>query len=271
MKKFAIILLVLFGWGCDQDPIAYERIQNLSGERNVLVEEFTGVRCPNCPTGTKQLNAIRSANDDRVIVVSIHAGFFAFPYEDISSNFNTEEGDFLLDQFGEPLGYPSAVINREFDNENNSYQLSARRWDAKINNDLSVDPQVDISIQTNLLDRLLTVETAVVGIESLDETLHLHLLIVEDSIVAPQADENNPSSDVTEDYVHNHVLRSFLTNVSGELIGSSLDIGQRLSKTHQFDIPTHDSLWDIDQLTIIGFVTSAADGEVLQAVEKHVN
>src|SRR4051812_16959427 len=47
--------------------------------RNVLVEEFTGVQCTNCPAGTLVLNAAEDANPGRVIVVSLHGGSLTAP------------------------------------------------------------------------------------------------------------------------------------------------------------------------------------------------
>ena len=40
-------------------------------QRIVLIEEFTGVTCANCPTGHKILKSIEDANPDRVALIGI--------------------------------------------------------------------------------------------------------------------------------------------------------------------------------------------------------
>jgi len=40
--------------------------------KNVVIEEFTGVRCPNCPQGHVVIANIKAANPGRVITVRLH-------------------------------------------------------------------------------------------------------------------------------------------------------------------------------------------------------
>ena len=48
-----------------------------SAERNVLIEDFTGQRCVNCPAATKKIEELHSQYGDRIIPVAIHSGPFA--------------------------------------------------------------------------------------------------------------------------------------------------------------------------------------------------
>ena len=83
------------------------------GDRKVLVEEFTGVRCVNCPAGASELDNLRGIYGDRLVVVSVHAGEFSPPFSDSRFDFRTPEGEALEKRLGAPLGYPTAVINRK--------------------------------------------------------------------------------------------------------------------------------------------------------------
>ena len=78
------------------------------GDRKVLVEEFTGVRCVNCPAGASELDNLRGIYGDRLVVVSIHTGDFSTPYSDSKFDFRTPEGTALEKNLGAPLGYPTA-------------------------------------------------------------------------------------------------------------------------------------------------------------------
>ena len=40
--------------------------------KNVVIEEFTGVRCPNCPQGHVIIANIKAANPNRIVAVSLH-------------------------------------------------------------------------------------------------------------------------------------------------------------------------------------------------------
>src|SRR4051794_39448582 len=40
--------------------------------KNVMLEEFTGVRCPNCPAGHITIDQIKTANPGRVVSISYH-------------------------------------------------------------------------------------------------------------------------------------------------------------------------------------------------------
>src|SRR5690348_14133339 len=49
--------------------------------KNVLIEEFTGVRCPNCPQGHVIIANIKAANPGRVVSVSLHPqNSLGYPY-----------------------------------------------------------------------------------------------------------------------------------------------------------------------------------------------
>ncbi len=47
--------------------------QNSNSERNVMIEDYTGHRCPNCPAAATVAHDIEAANAGRVFVVSVHA------------------------------------------------------------------------------------------------------------------------------------------------------------------------------------------------------
>ena len=44
---------------------------------NVLIEDFTGQRCVNCPTATQKIKELEAEYGDRIIAVAIHCGPFA--------------------------------------------------------------------------------------------------------------------------------------------------------------------------------------------------
>ena len=127
MKKLLLICcaFALFSLGCDEIspkinpivdqgdcPLVDESV--VSGqERQVLIEEFTGVRCVNCPAGSQAIEDLLAIPGERLVAISIHAsGPFSPPYPESLYDFQTPDGENLLNFLGIPLGFPTAVVNR---------------------------------------------------------------------------------------------------------------------------------------------------------------
>ena len=82
--------------------------------RQVLIEEFTGVRCVNCPDGSEAIETLLNIHGEQLVAVSIHSsGSFSVPNDENAYDFRTTEGDNILSFLGEPIGYPTAVVNRK--------------------------------------------------------------------------------------------------------------------------------------------------------------
>ena len=69
--------------GCD--PVAeddrYIEVERTLGGRVVLLEEFTGQNCSNCPTAHRTIEALQEQYGASLVSVSIHAGSFAYDEE----------------------------------------------------------------------------------------------------------------------------------------------------------------------------------------------
>ena len=66
MKHIACILwLILSLSACDEVPVTIPTNTNTPGgtyAQNVLIEEYTGVRCQNCPAGAQLLEDLKHIN-----------------------------------------------------------------------------------------------------------------------------------------------------------------------------------------------------------------
>ena len=45
-------------------------------KKNILLEEFTGISCGNCPQGHKVANALNIPQPESTFVIAVHAGSF---------------------------------------------------------------------------------------------------------------------------------------------------------------------------------------------------
>ena len=153
MKKNTIIHIILitslFIFSCDViDPIEGSfitdcdeafccgEIEENSPIKVILIEEFTGHKCPNCPTATKEVEYLDSIYCDHIVVLACHPAGHSFTAPDPSGPFQTNFGSNnvaeISDEFGLP-SLPKSLINRI----NNANFLMLKIHSQKHNRDLS--------------------------------------------------------------------------------------------------------------------------------------
>ena len=284
MKNYPFIILVLLcALSCTELPPLVSTGQKSAScdiadaalvadqQKNVLIEEFTGIRCVKCPEGSILLEDLIQLHDHRVIAVSIHAGDFSAPFTqgvDTSLyDFRTDAGNSLLDLLGKPFGYPSAVIDRTVDST--TLQKLKSFWPTAVESALNTSPRVKLHIKNGFdsTTRRLTVNLSVFAQETIaEQDVRLSVIITESGIVDVQ--DVDKFGKVT-DYEHNHVLRDIITNFGGNLITESLEDGASFCKSFSYTIPPE---WNTNNCNVIAFIHFGGDNkEVLQAVEAKVN
>lgn len=279
MKKHILLLAaaIFFLSACDEiEPTV---TGSMGGEviespvedqlRQVIIEEFTGVRCVQCPAGSAFIQDLLAQHGERLIAVSIHAGSFSFPYSDSQFDFRTEEGNQLISYLNEPFGYPSASVNRKLFPGQFDLQLGQGDWAGYIASELAIAPKLRINIEPdfNAANRELTAKVTLFVDEAItDPDVRLSLMITESNIADLQL---TPASSTPQvDYKHKHALRGMLTNYDGQPITESLSAGAKIEKTFSFTMPAE---WKEDECEIVAIVSlNGASKEVLQAHQVHV-
>lgn len=270
--RLLFFLLLLGVLSCKEEPLRVSLISPEPTERNILIEEFTGVRCVNCPQGTDEILNLQSVYGGNVIAVAIHAGFFAQRYPDSKFDFKTPEGVSIEEWLGAPLGYPAAVINRvQFPGEQ-SRQLNRQSWAGHIATEVQRAPLVRITLNVtyNSQTRTLDASLLILAEETIDFPTRLSIMLTEDNIIDPQADVAAPTGK-TVDYRHRHVLRTMLTNFDGNPLASSMTKGQVIERKFSYTLPeTELPWWKPQDMYFLGFVSRAdgsGPGEVLNAAQ----
>lgn len=181
------------------------------GDRKVLVEEFTGVRCVNCPAGASELENLKGIYGERLVVVSVHAGDFAPPFSDSRFDFRTPEGDGLEKRLGAPLGYPTAVINRKQFSGQTGLQVGRSTWAGLIAAETKAASAVSFSFEKTYNPTTRQFQITVKAIENTPNALKnaaFSAMLAEDNIVDTQETPSGKKSD----YKHRHVFRTFAAN-----------------------------------------------------------
>ncbi|HZV68759.1 MAG TPA: Omp28-related outer membrane protein [Saprospiraceae bacterium] len=266
IRRVPTLLLFVFiisMFSCDEQRRIIEPFVP-AGNRVVLLEEFTGKGCTNCPKGSREIENLLTLFPNNLVAVSIHAGFFAnpqfFPLGDY--DFRTMEGDFLYDYLTHPIGYPSGVVNRT--PVSGDLQISANAWSSAISTQIQIAPAVEITIvhSFNAVTRELEVTVNGIGKEVVSGDIRLSIMITESGIVDAQDDQE--AGGVVQDYVHKHVLRGMLTPAEGISISTGLTVGQTFSESFTRIL---DAGWNTDHMDIVAFVSEVNGNNfpVLQA------
>ncbi|MDB5281555.1 MAG: hypothetical protein JWO06_630, partial [Bacteroidota bacterium] len=82
--------------------------------KNVVIEEFTGVQCTNCPAGHQIIEGLVSANPGKIVAVSLHPNTpLGYPISNLSvTNLIDAKSQALFISFG-VSSLPSGMIDRK--------------------------------------------------------------------------------------------------------------------------------------------------------------
>lgn len=270
LTYIAIIYIPFLLLGCREEKRVITPIIP-GGDRVILLEEFTGKGCSNCPKGSREIENLLSLYSENLVVVSIHAGFFANPdfFHIGEYDLRTDEGEDLFDYLGPNSGYPAGVINRTA--FNGELQLTASAWAGFIGNEIEEDPVIEFQITSDYdpQGRVITVNLSGRAKTSVSGDLRASVMILESGIIDAQDDFE--AGGVIEDYEHKHVLRDMLTKFDGESFSSGLMLGETFELEFSGAIQPD---WNDAKVDIVAFISNVDSGEgtfeVLQAGQLHL-
>lgn len=235
-------------------------VETVAPQRAVLVEDFTGQNCVNCPAAHEVLDLLVGQYGDNVIPVSIHAGHFATAVSasnDARLGLMQPEGNQLNDRWG-ITSYPMGVVNRS------GSPLVSDSWAAAVRAQLALPTTLGIEVEARLnpanTNELLITSTFTPAAD-IDATLHVW--IVESGIVAFQRDQTTR----IPDYVHNNVYRASVNGIDGEPLKLTARVHDTVSHTIALRTDKYET-WVPANLKAIVFA-EGADG-VIQAAQAKV-
>ncbi len=230
--------------------------------RKVLVEEFTGVQCTNCPEGSEKLETLLDQHGENLVVVSIHSGFFSIPLAESVEDFRTTDADNLDNLIGPVTAYPSASVNRNLFSGEGSRIVNANTWAGYIADELARPSRLEMELTKTYVgnSRELTAEVSIVFFEDIAEPINLTMYLTETNIT----DAQFTPTGIETDYTHKHVFRTALTPFNGQLIPNPSTTSP-YTQSLSFTIPTE---WDAANCSIIAFVHGASPNIEVEQVEE---
>jgi hypothetical protein len=226
--------------------------------KTVLLNDYTGVRCVNCPAASEVAHNLQEQYRDRLIVMSIHAGYLAQPVGSFP-DFTTEEGTtWYNNNSSNPLGSVDRVMLLQ------GHVLQDNDWSDAVSTAMEEAQTVEIRLNNtyNEATRTLTTTIDAQALETLSGELALTVCLVEDGIVGMQV---TPSGLQTE-YVHRHVFRGTLNGTYGESI--QFDGDNQFSKSFSKQIP---EIYDESNCYIVAYVyDNSQNMKILQTAMKKI-
>lgn len=210
-------------------------VSTTPSNRNVLIEEYTGINCQYCPDGHKKANAIKAAHPDRVNIINIHQGSYA------ANTYTTTFGNALANQTGLE-GYPAGTVNRHvFSQYSNVTDVYRDYWSSCANSIMNMSSPVNIGAEGTLdmTTRTLTLRVQLYYTSSQTVTSNmLNIAITQDNVLGSQVGGStyNPSQIINGQYNHMHMLRHLITGQWGETI-STITPGTLVEKNFEYVIP----------------------------------
>ena len=282
MKRFSLILataaVILGMMSCDKlkepyivesiveesdtIPLTPDDIANFDGKVVVLLEDYTGVKCNNCPAAAEIAQQLQEQNEGHLVVLGVHpktplqnpAG--GFP------DFRTDDGHEWNTEFN--IGaYPNGLVNRT------GGVLGAAQWTSAVSGIIGQDAPVRLIVKTEYGHNGQELKISVHSkfLETVNSSdVRLTVCMMEDSIVGKQT---TPTG-VIEDYTHRHVFRG---TADGQTWGRVLSSAESIVEGSNFITNMKFTLSDeynADQFYIVAFISDNTTKEVLMAAETKI-
>ncbi|MEC8835744.1 MAG: Omp28-related outer membrane protein [Bacteroidota bacterium] len=219
-------------------------------DKVVLMEELTGVRCPNCPDGHQEVESILANNPGRVLAVAVHTPFLGQPFPGEASLI-TQAGIDMESTFGGYDGKPASLIDRvSYPGEQYRF-LGLPQWVIRVNERMMETSPVNIEVSSTLLSNGNSgvISASIIYTDAASDH-RFGIMLTENEVATTQI----VGSVEEEDYEQEHVLRRYITPVSGQGLDASLDAGRVFEKDFAFDL---EEGWNSDNKEVIVWVSDA--------------
>ena len=288
MKFIITIVMSLLGFIATSQTFVSTTPEN----RNVVLEEFTGIYCTFCPDGHLIAQGLHNANPNDVFLINIHTGGYSNPNGPNDPDFNTLFGGSIANNSG-LTGYPAGTVNRSAftgltpQGGSGTTALSRGDWAAATADVLSQSSYVNVAAQASydMSTGILTVNTETYFILSATNANTLHVAVTQNNVPGPQtgALTYNPGGIITgpwnPTYNHQHMFRHLMDGANG-LEYSVTSAGTFVPNTHTWQMPinlstsqsTNGYFPDLDptNLKVVAYIVDNGGGEIVTGYEAAV-
>ena len=177
--------------------------------KTVLIKDFTGARCVNCPAAAEYAHNLQhQLGEDHIFIMSVHAGYLAQPLGQFP-DFLTDEGTAWYNNHD---SNPLFSVDHVALTDGNT--LKVEQIDAPVAAALEEDQTFEIVVtpQFDEATRQLQVGVQTLALENLDGQFSITVCLVEDHIIGWQTIPGG----VDKEYDFRNVFRGTLNGAYGE-------------------------------------------------------
>jgi len=269
MKKKSLSLIITLTSFLVQAQLP---VSHLPENKNVVIEEYTGINCGACPDGHRISEQIKNTYPNDVSVINIHTGYYAGGTGD--PNYRTSFGDELFNQTG-GQGFPTGTVNRHIFYGNQT-AIPRFEWENYSNVILGQASYCNVALEANIdvQTREMTINVEVYYTSNGAAENRLNIALLQNNIEGPQAGGAiyNPSQILPNGhYNHMHMLRHLITGQWGDLITTTSQ-GTLVQRQYTYTLPNDINGVDLklEDLTIVGFIAEGHQ-EIITGSEGVIN
>ncbi len=266
MKKISLYIAaaLMFAFtSCDKlDEPFKKEVQVEATGRVVLLEDYTGVRCVNCPAAAEVAHELQETFGESLVVIGVHAGTLAIPIGSFP-DFTTEAGTAWYEEFGFQAN-PIGTINRLRGDA--GYGINDGEWGTKVGEEIAKEQTAELDIVCNYNEetRKLDVEVKTTFLQEQNGKFFVTACLIEDSIIGRQVEPEG----VNTEYVHRHVLRGAINGTWGaEIFDGTTPTNEEISTSCNITI---DEAYNAEQCYVVAYVYDSETKYILQAYQKKI-
>ena len=250
----------------DTIPLVASDTANFDGKIVVLLEDYTGVKCTNCPAAAEIATNLQTQYGEHLVVLGVHpktsyqnpAG--GFP------DFRTDDGNEWNNYFN--IGaYPSGMVNR-------TGVIGASEWTSAVNNVIGNDAPIRLIVKTEFNEETRELKLSIHSkflIDVASNDVRLTTCMMENNIIGKQVVpiSVNPLG-YEENYTHRHVFRGTADNETwGRVLSDteSISAGSNFITNMKFTVSED---YNADEFYIVAFISDNNTKQVLMAAEKKI-
>lgn len=246
--------------------------------RRVLLEDFTGMKCNNCPRATDVGKDLIAEHGDKIVFVALHnSGAFSQPDDDFPLDLETETGENLRVRY-QIASFPMGMLNRTDYENSGTERIGDQNWENVATQMLSdanyIQPNFDVSWRViyNTRNRVLRILPRVECLTKYVDDITIHAYILEDDITGPQIDsraskEEYGDKQIIPNYFFKYVVRAGFPNLE---TGRTLFSAPSPGEVFEVQNPEEDELryniadeWNDEKLSVVLYFTDAETGQVV--------
>ena len=230
--------------------------------KTVLIKDFTGVRCVNCPAAAEYAHNLQhQLDEDHIFIMSVHAGYLAQPMGNFP-DFLTDEGTAWYNNHDSNPLFSVDHVALTDGNTFNEGQI-----DTPVTAALEEEQTFEIVVgrQFDEASRQLQVNVQAIALADMDGQFYITACLVEDNIVGWQITPGG----VDKEYVFRNVFRGTLNGAYGEAFE---DLHVDTNDTFYFNYSTEiNADYNADECYLMVYVYDKSQGDkILQTAVKKI-